>query len=88
MTLFVTLRSVGLLNLVETSFVCLNFRKVGRGMQGNRFVSEGHGCHVPAKMKRGGEELEALAPWYHFPASNMSNRHLVGILAALGPSQH
>lgn len=53
MALLVTLRSVCLLSLVETSFICLHYRKVGRKMQGNRFVSEGHGCHVPAKMEKG-----------------------------------
>lgn len=53
MAQLVTLRSVCLLSLVETSFVCFYYRKMGRRMQGNRFESEGHGCHVPAKMEKG-----------------------------------
>lgn len=41
-------------NLIETSFVYLNYRKLGRGMGGVwKVVNEGHIWDVPVKTEKG-----------------------------------
>lgn len=64
MSLLVTF---GLLKPVETGFVYLNDRNLGRGSR-EQVTSEGPLCEVPARTETGRVELEAFVPYSDLPA--------------------